>query len=175
MNKKSYVAGLMVLALLTVGIPMVFAHGHGGGGMRGGGQGCTGMFFHKAFFVLKSQDKLGLSKEQVDTIQGLKLEAEKNMIRQEAEIRVLELDIHSQLRADKADAAAIQKLIDQKYEAEKAGAKAAVDAYLKLKSTLNEKQWATLKDLKKEWMKKSFGEEGGHGGHYGHHESNENG
>ena len=68
-------------------------------------------------------------------------------------VQVLDLDIQAQLKNDKPDAEALQKLIDQKFEVKKANTKVLVDAYLKLKSTVTQKQWEALQSLKKERMK----------------------
>ncbi len=154
MNKKLYLAGFM-LWVLSLAAPKVFAHGDGAG-MGGRGDRFAGEFFQEASFLLRSQEKLGLSAEQSQAIQDLKLEAKKNLIRQQAEIEVLDLDIHSKLQSSKADLESVQKLIDQQYETKKAEAKALAEAYLKLKGTLNPKQSEALENLKKERRKESF-------------------
>ena len=153
MNKKFFTAGLMLLAL-SVGIPQVFAHEQSE--LRGkGGDRLAGSFFHKAHHLLKAQEELKLSEEQVQSIRDLKLDVSKNLIRQHAEIEILELDIQSQLRGDKFDVAAVQKLVDQKYDAKKDMAKKVIESYAKLKTILSDKQWEALRSLKKERMKES--------------------
>ena len=91
--------GFMVLALL----PAAYAHGSGqAGGCPWGGHAMWGkghegkegkvnfekMFFHKAYFLMASKDSLGLSQDQVESIQNLKLETKKNVIRQQAETQL---------------------------------------------------------------------------------------
>lgn len=160
---KKYLSALFVLALVFgMSLPLAFACGGGGshgcsmGGGRHGGWEMDGSlkakFFHKAYFLLKSKDQIGLSEDQAASIQSLLLETKKTSIRQKAENEVLKMDIHSKLRDKKADEAEIQKLIDQKYENKKNIDKTYLSAYLKLKSTLNDKQWEAFKNLKKEKM-----------------------
>jgi Spy/CpxP family protein refolding chaperone len=141
--------GIMLLALSLVS-PQVFA-GHGGG--KGGD--LAGKFFYKAHMLLELEDKLGLSSEQVKTIRDLKMSVKKDYITKEAEIEILKLDIHSQLKNDKADLAAINALVDQKYEIKKAMSKTLLESYVTLKSAVTKEQWAKFKELKKEMMGKS--------------------
>ena len=126
-------------------------------------------FIHKAFFLIKAQDKLGLYEDQVKAISNLKLETEKNAIHQEADLKTLDLDIRTQLHSDKSDLDSLSKLIDQKYEAKKIMEKVAAEAYLKLKGILTPDQQAALKKLKKEWKEKRFDEHGEEGFHHRHH------
>jgi hypothetical protein len=155
--KTKLMSGILVLMLVAgAALPVYANHGGGcsygrGGYGHGKGGGLEGKFFHKAHLFLMLQEELGLSDDQAQSIKDLKLEMKKNYVRQKAEIKVLKLDIHSKLKADKVDAGEVQKLIDQKYAAKAAMAKSFVDAYLKLKGTLNDKQLETLKTLKKQW------------------------
>ena len=160
--KAKYGVSIFV-ALLAIGTALpAYANPSGGCPMQGRGKGehgswgkqnVEGLFFHKAHFLLKSQEQLGLSDEQVKAIKDLKVETKKNDIRQDAEIKALDMDIFSKLGEEKIDTAAVQKLIDQKYDAKKATAQSFVDAYAKLMNTLNDKQREALKALKKEKMK----------------------
>jgi len=158
MDKK---LGLFLSALvLFAGIAgaNAYAHGQEGGmwgadkkhGASGKEYGLEGVFFHKAVFFLKSKDKIGLSQDQVVAIKALKLETEKGVLHQKADLKALELDIRSQLHSDMTDAGALSKLIDQKYEMKKTMEKSLVAAIVKLKSMLTPAQQETLKKLRKE-------------------------
>ncbi len=168
MNKKIVVVGLMAL-FLGLTVPSVFACGRPEmGGKKGEGK-LESMFFYKAHAILKAQDKLELSDEQAQAIRDLKTETKKNLIRQKAEIEVLDLDIQSQLHADKPNFETLQKLIDQKYEVKKTKEKATTEAFVKLKTSLSDKQWAAFKELKKEWKPEGFEH---HSEERGEHERN---
>lgn len=158
---------LGIVLSLALAAPAVYAHEGGVGGWRGaqsGHQGCfmqgrmqsdaAGVFFHKAFFLLKKHDQIGLSDEQIQTVKSLSLDLKKTLIRDRADIQIDDLDIQAALRGDKIDSAAVGKLIDQKYETEKALEKSSVEAYAKLKAVLSDKQIETLKSMRKGGMKK---------------------
>lgn len=161
----------MLALTLTVASPAYARHGHGSGysGYSGYSGNCPFQsgksdsidwkFFKKAHKFLDKQEALGLSEDQVQSIHNLKMEVKKNLIRRQAEIDVLDLEIESKLRDNPIDVASIQKLVDQKYEAKKAFSKSVVEAYAKLKSTLTEEQRQTFKNLKKDGDKKGY-----HGG-----------
>ncbi|MBI4398786.1 MAG: hypothetical protein HY586_06645 [Candidatus Omnitrophica bacterium] len=146
MNKnKMWAAGFLAVALAT-GIPSSYAF-HGSYGERSGSEDLAGKFFYKACGVLSQREALGLSDEQVNTLKNLKLDIQKNLIRQGAEIKILELELVSKLHNTPIDTGAVNKLIDQKYDLKKAVNKELVNAYAKLKSTLTEEQWAKFKEL----------------------------
>ncbi len=155
---KKIVSGLFVLMLMfSAATAPVFACQTGGGhGMRGkhGHDSLESKFFYKAHSLMKTKEELQLSEEQLKTIQDLKAEAKKNLIRSKAEIDVIEIDLASQIHADKMDSEAALKLIDQKYELKKESEKNFLTAYAKLKGAISEKQWETFRALKKECGKK---------------------
>lgn len=187
MKKWLIGAGIVSLVILGVAVlTSAYAnegnfgwHGQKDGfGGRGGNKGCfvghsrgkdfgwrghkrsdiAGSFFRKAGFLMREKESIGLSEDQVQAIRNLKLETVKSLIRNKADIKILDLDIHSQLHQDKPDVASIQKLIDSKYEAKKAFDKSMVDALVKLQAVPNDKQQEALKNLKKEHMKKVYGD-----------------
>ena len=71
------------------------------------------------------------------------------------QIEVVALDIKAALWQEEVDAAAVNKLVDKKYELKKAKAQALVSAYAELKSMLTKAQKDKMKEL---WKK---GEKGG--------------
>ena len=151
MDKKQrfVLASLLVLAICGF-TPIASARPHGYGYKMGHGWGLESIFFYKAHFMLENQAELGLSEEQVKLIQDLKQNVKKLLIKQQADIDILAIDIKAKLHDDPVDVAAINALIDQKYEIKKAKTKSLVDAIAKLKGTLTDQQREALKDL---WKK----------------------
>src|SRR3989338_2877836 len=105
----------------------------------------------KAHFLLDNKDEIGLSDEQVDTVKGLKLQAKKSMIRGEADMQIMMLDMKSKLREDIFDAEGINAMIDDGMAQMTQSAKASVDVYAKLKAVLTPEQVEKAKAL---WTKK---------------------
>lgn len=148
-TKSLRILGTMLLAVTLIS-PQVFA-GHGGGK----GEDLAGKFFYKAHTLMELEEKLGLSSEQVKAIRELKMNVKRDYITKEAEINVLKLDIYSHLYNDKVDLAAVNALVDQKYEIKKAMSKTLIESYVTLKSAITKEQWAKFKELKKEMKGKS--------------------
>lgn len=145
MNKK-IIAGLSVLLVAFSVSSAAFAGGRGGHcGKSFDGDGLKEMFFFKAHKVLQLEKELGLSSEQAATIKSLKVETTKGLIRSGADLEIIKIDLYSQLKKDAADTAAVEKLIDQKYEIKKAKEKLVAGSYAKLKAALTDKQWETFK------------------------------
>lgn len=142
---------------IVIGISLIFAfvlvflmpatHADGCRKKEEYGWGIESKMFYKAHFILKNQEELKLSDEQITKIKGLKIETKKNLIKQKAEIEIVALDIKAEMWKDTIDVAAINKLIDQKYELKKAKAKFLVEAYAKLKDILTEEQKNKLKGI----------------------------
>jgi len=109
-------------------------------------------FYHKAHFVLMHAETAGLSDEQIQAIKDLKHETKKTLIKQQADIDILAVDIKSKLRAHPPlDLEGINQLIDQKYEIKKSKAKGLASAFSQLKGIVTEEQWDKLKAV---WKKK---------------------
>ena len=100
-------------------------------------------------FLLKNKEELGLSDKQVGKIKDLKVNTKKNLIRKNAEIEILAIDIKAGLWKDTVDSAMLGKLIDKKYEIKKEKAKSTVNAYAALKNILTKGQKEKLKGLYK--------------------------
>ncbi|MFA6600979.1 MAG: hypothetical protein WCU74_08220 [Candidatus Omnitrophota bacterium] len=111
----------------------------------------------KAHFMMENAQELGLTDDKVEEIRKLKFETKKALVRQNAEIEVLGLDIMEKLHQDAIDVEAVNKLVDQKYELEKAQAKSLVGVLAKLKSQLSPEQAVKMREL---WKSGSKHEEG---------------
>lgn len=132
------------------------------------GGSLDGKVFHKAKFLLKKQEELGLSEEQVSRIKEIKMALKKDLITRKADIEVAGIDIKAALSADKLDAEAVNTLIDKKYELKKQKAKRTVEAYAQLKDVLTAEQRSQIKDM---WKAKKSSKHNGSWdkqGHYKH-------
>jgi len=113
---------LFLVVVMALSVPMVFAKSSG----HGGHWGIEEKFFHKAHSALKNQEELGLSEEQVDAIHSLKRDTKKAIIRYDADIASLKVDIGSLLYATPVDVKAVHKLVDEKYDIKKSKSKSLV-------------------------------------------------
>lgn len=133
-------------------------YGHGGICYKCGHESKMSMekkFYKKVKFLEKKQEELGLSEQQLQTIRGLKSNIKKAVIENEAKADIVKVDIYSGLRERSIDVNALNGLIDQKYEAKKAKAKALVQGYAELKNVLSEEQYKAMKDMwKGKWKDK---------------------
>lgn len=115
-------------------------------------------FFKKAKMIYLYQDELNVTDEQLDQINELKIALKKDLIRKEADLNIIKVDIRSLLHEDEVNISAVNKLIDQKYEIKKAKMKKVVQSYAQLKKILTKEQIEKLKeiahDLKKLHMTK---------------------
>ena len=103
--------------------------------------------YYKAKMMMKNKEELGLSESQVDQIKKLKMETKNNVIRKDAEIDILAIDIKSELWEDKIDTAKTDPLIDKKYNLKKEKTKMLVSALAQLKAILTEDQLEKLKAI----------------------------
>jgi Spy/CpxP family protein refolding chaperone len=105
------------------------------------------MFVFKAHFILANASDLGLSDDQMDKIMALKYGFKKSVIKNDADIESLVLDIKEELRKAEVDVAAVNTLIDKKYAAKAQRAKEIVSSCVSLKKVLTKEQMGKLKDL----------------------------
>ena len=89
-----------------------------------------------------------MTDDQVAKIRELKMSTKKDLIKRDAAIDVISVDIKSKLREDKIDKENIGKLIDQKYELKKEKAKALIDVCAGLKNILSVEQNKKLRNIK---------------------------
>ena len=147
MNRKNIISGLAIAALVVcMSSATAFAGGWGKGGMCRK-DGLDDKIYYKAKFMLMNEEELDLSDKQVDTIKDIKMATKREMVKKKAEIGLVKLDIKEKLYEDKVDPAAIDPLIDKKYDLKKAKAKYLVGQYAELKDVLTEKQKDQMKSL----------------------------
>lgn len=104
-------------------------------------------FFKKIKMIYLYQDELNVNDSQLDQIRGLKVALKKDVIKKQAELDIIKVDIHSLLYEDEVDMEAVNRLIDQKYEIKKAKTKKVVTSYAQLKKILTKEQMEKLKEI----------------------------
>jgi Spy/CpxP family protein refolding chaperone len=111
--------------------------------------GCpiAGKFNKKAKMILANKSELGLSAEQVQTIEALKSDVEKGEIRQMADMQIFMVDMTNKLQEDTVDVEGLNAMIDKGSAAMSQSAKEMVASYAKLKAVLTPEQHAKLKEL----------------------------
>lgn len=144
-TRFSKLMAVITMALL-VSAPAAFAGGSHGG--HWGKDDLKSKFFYKAKFILSHAEELGLSEEQKTGIEDLKYTAKKELIRQNADVEILALDIKRLLKERAINTEEVNKLIDQKYELKKEKAKYLVGVMAQLKQSLSDDQYQQMKDLK---------------------------
>ena len=111
-------------------------------------------FFQKVHLALKNQEELGLSDEQYENLKKLKMNTKKDLIKRQAEIDIVSVDIKGKLYEDPIDTGNINKLIDQKYELKKSKSKALVEAFAAFKNILTEDQKNKLREIDRKGCRK---------------------
>ena len=106
------------------------------------------MFFHKAHLALANAKELGLSDDQVSKIKALEYTFKKSLIKEDADIKSLGLDIKEAIEKDTVDINAVNSLIDKKYALKAVKAKEAVQTCVDLKTILTKDQYNKLKELR---------------------------
>ena len=115
-------------------------------------KGHNEMFFQKAHLVLAKAAELGLSDDQVSKIKALEVTLKKSIIKEDADIKLLCLDIREVIEKDTIDTNAVNTLIDKKYAIKADKAKEAVQAYANLKKVLTKDQYGKLKEMRHHGM-----------------------
>jgi len=148
---RKFVTLVALVLVLAIGFLAPMAHafdcGKGKAGWQGGSKDCKEKIFLKAHKILKNKEELGLSDEQVQKIKDLKISAKKDLIRKEAEIDILKVDIKSEMYKDTIDVAAVNAFIDKKYDLKKEKTKSLIAAFVALKNILTEDQKKKLKEI----------------------------
>ena len=160
---------LLILGMAVFLCSTAFAHFWNG---KGKGKECPvsvekehcqcpimGKFMKKAHFLLEHKSDIGLTDDQVKTLKELKLQMEKDSIRQRADMKTFLLDLKSKLAEDKVDVEGASALIDENFSTVSAAAKSNLATYAKLKSLLTPDQMTKMKALHEQMEKKEKEEE----------------
>jgi hypothetical protein len=150
MNKKRTVLFALLVFSLAIYVPlMVYAQGCKKEYPKKGSHGCgfEKKIICKLRLAMAHQDLLGLSEDQMAKIQSLKTSAKKDIIKQDAEIDLITVDIKSKLHEDKIDKKGIEKLIDQKFDLKKAKAKMLIGVCAELNNILSGEQKKKLNGM----------------------------
>lgn len=149
MRSRILITAFLVFSLVFGVVAFDACAGHGKD--KKGGYHCGGKdkLYRKAHFILKNKAELGLTDKQVKEIKALKIATKKDMIAKKAEIETVSVDMKAMMWESTIDTAAMDKLIDRKYELKKEKAKTSVRACAKLKNILTEEQKQKMKGLRK--------------------------
>ncbi len=139
-STKNWFVFLLAIFALTCFTPMALAQGCPKGKCSGQGCGFEKKLFSKLHLVLVHQEKLELTDEQVGKIKQLKMSTKKDLIKREAEIDLITVDIKTKVCEDNICLKSIGKLIDKKYDLKKEKAKALVGVFAELKNILSDEQ-----------------------------------
>lgn len=152
MNKKFLAAAFLVFSLVLT-TTLLQAYEHKFGKTKGEGWSFEDKFNNKAHLMLANKAELGLSTDQIKNIKDLKNKTQKNLIKQDAEINIIALDVKAEMHKDPMDVNAINKLIDKKYDLKKEKAKSLVSSCAELKSILTKEQNEKMKEIYKKCEK----------------------
>ncbi len=103
----------------------------------------------KLHLAMMNKDELELSDNQISKIKSLKVNTKKDLIKKNADIEILAVDIMSGLWAEKIDTRSINQLIDKKYNIKKEKAKALIAVCADLQKILSKNQKESLKEIMK--------------------------
>ncbi|MDO8662885.1 MAG: hypothetical protein Q7K98_06680 [Candidatus Omnitrophota bacterium] len=104
-------------------------------------------FFKMAHAIFENQAELGFSDENLRKVKDLKLDTKKSLIKVNAEVETIAVDIMSKLWDDSPDMAEIAKLLDRKYTLKKESMKELLSAFVTLKKMLSKEQLRKLHSL----------------------------
>jgi hypothetical protein len=130
---------------------------HGKGDAKMGGIEET--FSQKIHFIMSKSEEMGLSAEQSEKIHALKYSVKKSIIKNDAEIDTLALDIKEALGKDNIDIGVVNSFIDKKYAIKAQKTKDIVAACANLKTILTKDQQNKMKEMYSKKMKDKMGGE----------------
>lgn len=153
MRKGAKLAVGLVCALVLSLSTLAYA----GGGCGGKSGGCE--LLMKIKMIMLHKGELGLTDEQTDKLADIKHAVMKDVIKMEADIDILAVDIKTLLMKDTIDTAAIQPLVEKKYQIKKDKTMRCIQALADAKKVLTPEQAKKLKDLcTEQWkMREGYG------------------
>jgi len=152
MKQKLFAIAVVSLFAITLVVPQAFADGSRSScsyakAGKYNKQSLDQKVFHKVHFLKQNKEELNLTDDQVKQLWDIKMTLKKDSIMKNAEIEVIKLDAKSMLYERTPDVAAIDALVDKKYDIKRAKAKAAVQAIADLKAVLTDEQYDAMKKM----------------------------
>lgn len=138
------------LSIFVVVLSLVLASSAFAGGKYGGKKGAPDLdekFYMMSGMIVKNASELGMSEEQKDAVMEKKYALKKDLVRRNAEIELVCIDLSRELWKESVDADVVNALVDKKYQLKADKTKAVVNAYAGLKNSLTEEQKETMKSL----------------------------
>jgi len=148
--QRTLVASLAAAFLVITLMPSAFANY---GWKKGHDGGLEGKFRMKVHFIESNQDELKLTEEQMTSIDTIETNVEKSLIQLQARVDLAGVDLKGMLHERKIDVEAVNRLLDEKYGAKEAIAKALVQGLADVKNVLTDEQYAAMKELWKSMKK----------------------
>lgn len=111
----------------------------------------TSKVMKKACFLIGNAQEIGLSDDQVKKIKSIAMEAKKQVILGEAQMKVAFLDMEAKLHEEKLDVEGLNKMVDDFSAGMASATKKMIQSYAELRGTLTDEQ---MKKAKAVWMKK---------------------
>ena len=145
MKKRLWESFLLAVLVSMVSLPMAYSEQWHNDKCHG--CGLEKKIFHQLHSVIAHQEELKLSDKQLAKIKELKNNMRKNLIKTNADIDIVEIDIQYKLWDDAVDKRALHKLIEQKYNFKEGKAKQLIDTYIGLKEILSNEQQNKLKEI----------------------------
>lgn len=90
--------------------------------------------------IIRYAEVLGLKDKQLDKIDLIKLNLEKEMVLYDARIEVIDLDLRAKLSEDQVDMNRVKELLNEKYVIERKRMEGQAAAYASLKGILSPEQ-----------------------------------
>lgn len=106
------------------------------------------MFLQRTHLLYKYKDELQLTEDQISKIKKLSLDIKKGLIRNSAELEVIELDMQGALMEEDIDTALLGSLIDNKNDVLKEKSKLIVSTYEALNEILTAEQISQITELR---------------------------
>lgn len=143
---------ITVIAILLMTASVACAYSHDSGAKKG--YGAEGSLCMQMARGMKYKTELALSMEQETQLKALEIAMKKELIRQNADIDIIDVDLKAGMLEDVIDRDALNMLIDKKYEMKKEKAKYLLGVHAQFKEMLSKEQHDMLKNLAHKGMQK---------------------
>ena len=107
--------------------------------------GVEGKFYKKAKYILADKDELALTDKQIKDIKSLKKKVMKDLIKKDADIKTVAVEIKTLMWETPFDVDTVNKLVAEKYELKKAKTQYVISSIHKLYGILTKEQLEKLK------------------------------